>query len=549
MYSTVKEWIKDYRISLTILLLLVVVVYMNSLGNGFVIDDNTAISNNPKITSFKSVTDRPLFVQPLLYFIVSNLFGPNPTMFRLVNILFHIGTVWITFILLSITSGPIIGFFTASLFAVHPIVTESVVWISGGPHVIYSFFLLFSLLFYVLSSNKKTYYWVSLIFFLLALATSEKAIIFPGILLFYEIALSDIKKSWKKIAPFFIFSGVLVLRVYLPQVGERAAEFQKNVSVKPVFNNPVILIPYAVSSYLQLIFWPIRLSLFHYQTKISLVEYLARLLVFLPFIGLIGLSFQKNRHIFFWLCFFITSIAWTFLPFGVVGIVAERYVYLGTIGVLFLLGYILEKLLEAKRTETLAILLFIIFMIFFMIRTVVRNFDWKNEESLWFATVKTDFIYHGAHNKLGELYERKGDLANAIKEYKIALRLNPNYPEGYSNLGAAYLKMRKLSEASEAFNKSIQLNPWLWQPYQNLAVIYYGRGSYDKAIEYTKAAIQKVPKTSDQYLKANSELYFNLGAMYLKKGDKKKAKEAILAALGFNPQDPKARKILLQLRE
>ena len=199
MISKLKKWIKDIRISMTVLTVLVILTYANSLGNGFVIDDLAAIVNNPNVGTFKGISIRPLsFIQPAIHFTVYNLFGPNPAMFRLANIVFHIGTVWIIFILLSITSRRSTAFFTASLFAVHPITAESVAWISGGPHVIYGFFILLSLLFYILSSKEKKYYYFSIMFFLLALVSSEKAIIFPGILLFYEIALSDIKKNWKK---------------------------------------------------------------------------------------------------------------------------------------------------------------------------------------------------------------------------------------------------------------------------------------------------------------------------------------------------------------
>jgi len=172
--SNLKNFIKTNLAYFILLFFLVLIVYANSLNNGFVSDDILAIPKNPVIGSVTSFLSQPYaFVQPLLYSFAYKVGALNPAIYRLINIVFHLGTVWTIYLLFSALGKKSDGFYPAAIFAVHPILIESVGWISGGPYVRYSFFLLAALLTYIMSKKNKQFYFISLTFTALGLFASE----------------------------------------------------------------------------------------------------------------------------------------------------------------------------------------------------------------------------------------------------------------------------------------------------------------------------------------------------------------------------------------
>jgi hypothetical protein len=136
-----KDWFQKYVGYILILFFLVFIAYINGLNNDFVSDDFGAIVNNPYNNGFQNVMVNPMVAgRPFLLIVIHALFNFSPWAYRLLNIIFHFGTVSALFFLLTLISTPLIAFIAASLFAVHPITVESVTWISGGHYAMYSFF-------------------------------------------------------------------------------------------------------------------------------------------------------------------------------------------------------------------------------------------------------------------------------------------------------------------------------------------------------------------------------------------------------------------------
>ncbi len=544
MKTISKIVLRNRTITFLILGLLVIIAYINSLPNALVVDDATSI-NNPRLHSISMIADYKLsFIQPLLYFFTINLFGPNATMFRVVNILFHIGTVWMIYVLVSRLSNRTTAFLTSALFAVHPVLVESVSWVSGGPHVIYSFFLICSLYLYIISSKKKKLYFLSLLFFLLALFTSTKASVFPLVVLSYEIFLGDLKKNWLKIIPFFGFVSIFAILSYFPQIGARILDMRQDANSTPLVYNVFVLVPYSIFSYMALIFWPIKLSIYHPNFPLGVSTFAVNVVGNIALLGLAIYSFFKNRLILFFISLFVIGIMFTFSPLNLFWVVAERYVYFGSLGLIFLFGYGLDVLVKNKKTEILGWFIFFTLLFLLMSRTIVRNLDWKNELSLWQATINSYPDYYQSHYSLGVVYEESGDLINARKEYELSIKLNSANPKSYANLGSTALKTNDFDRALPALEKAVALDPTIWEPYQNIAVVYYAKKSYDKAIYYTEEAIKRVPEQSDRYVFAVSELYFNLGSIYYEKKDRVKAREYLLKAAELNPKNERVNRTL-----
>ncbi len=521
-----------------ILIVLIFVCYLWTLGFKFVSDD-IYILKVKNLGSIKVIFDQPqIFLASLHYFVVNKLVGASPWLYRLSNIFFHGGNTYLIYLIVATISFPFVAFFLSLIFAIHPILIESITWVTGGSYTRYTFFLLGALFFYIKKNKKKHYYWYSVLFSIMAISSSEKAIIIPLLFLLYEISFGKIKENWKKLIPYFGITGIWVL-FYLSQIGNRISgmEMQSYGQVKTL--NPFFQIPVALASYIQLIFWPDKLTLYHSEMVFTPLQFGFMVLITLSLFASIGTSYFKNKQIFFWLSFFVISLLPTLTPFGISWIVAERYVYLGSIGIFFVISYSLVYLVKNEKTKIIGYLLFVICLLGLMTRTIIRNMDWRNEDTLWTSMIRTSPSDPKTHNNLGDMYGRQGNMQKSMEEFKRAIEINPNYADAYHNLGNVYINTKKYELAMKSYQKAASINPNLWQSYQNIAAIYFSAKQYDKALENMDRAIKINPNESG--------LYMNLAVIYLQMGNKVKAKVVVLKALEIEPNNEKAKKILMSL--
>ncbi|MCL4382891.1 MAG: tetratricopeptide repeat protein [Patescibacteria group bacterium] len=519
--------------SLIFLLFLVLAVYFNSLSGDFLSDDIAAISHNLTIGHFSHFLFPYLpFFSPPNFFesIIYLLFGPTPIFYHLLNVSFHLGAVLIIFILSDLLFAFPASLFIASLFAVHPLLTESVTWISGIPYTLSSLFLLWSLLNYIAAKNRVVYFFSFLAFFL-GLASNEKTVVFPFVLFLYEFSFGNFKKHWPKLLPYFALSFFWAF-LYLGSIGQRASILQTSFYQEPGINNPFLQIPVALSSYLKLLFFPINLSFYHTELSFSRNQYFLMLGVLFFFLIVLFYAFFKNRRIFFGLSFFLILLSPTLTPLKITWVVAERYVYLPSLGIIILIGLAIKKIGEILKSQNVSYFLFFLLLVLLSFRTIIRNFDFQNQDNLWLATAKTSPSSPQNHNNLGDLYSRRGELNEALFHFKKAIELQPNYGDAYHNLANTLNQMGKTEEAIANYQKALTLNPGLWQSYQNLAAIYFNHGNFQEAA----VNLEKAIKINSQ----DFNLYTNLGFTYLKLGNKEKAVKNFQQALILNPQDQKA---------
>ena len=534
-----KTFLKENWLVLVILILLVFVSYTNSLGNEFVSDDIGGIVENKNIDKLPFSFAQPIslirFFQPTISFLAYKLFGMAPFAFRLANITFHLATVITVYMLIYLLSNRITAIFAATITAVHPIMTESITWISGGGYCMYSFFLILAMLFYILTVKEKRYIYLSLVSFALALTISEKAVIFPFILIILSVIYKIRPDNWKKMVAFLAMPALAIAIYFLAKLPERIEWLQTTHYQEAGMANPLVQIPVAITSYLILIFWPNDLTLYHTELNLSSLEYSVRVGMFLTFLGLIIFTFKKNKPVFYWLTFFLISLLPVLTPFGISWIVAERYVYLGSIGIFVTISILLNKLCNINNLKPFIIGLFSITTIALCSRTIIRNTDWKNQDSLWLAAAKTSPSSHQNHNNLGDMYGRHGDLDKAIEEFKKAIDLNPGYGDAFHNLANIYLQQRKIDLAIENYKKATEINPNLWQSYSNLSGIYFRQENYQEAEKYINLAIEVNPNVSMSY--------YNLAVIYHKLG-RENIKPILEKALNLDPENQQAKQLL-----
>ncbi|HUV71480.1 MAG TPA: tetratricopeptide repeat protein [Clostridia bacterium] len=533
------EFIRKNWPTLIFLTLLALTIYLNSLGNDFLSDDISSIRDNPKISNLNPEGGFSFIfnLRSSLLAITYRLFGLNPFFFRLTNLLCHLGSTLTLFTLMNFFFSPHIPLLVASLFAVHPILAESVTWISGGPYSISTFFLLLTFLVYIKSEKEKkiSVYFISFMLFYLALTQAFQAVVFTGIIFWYELTLGSLRKNWKRLMPFTLTGFVWALYLF-GLLGQRITALQTSFYQQGGLYNPLAQIPIAVSSYLSLIFWPSGLTLYHSEMAFTNSEFILRMIMIIGFIAIATYFIKKDKRTFFWLSFFIIALLPSLTPLKIAWIVAERYVYMGSIGIFVLVAYLVQKISERLNWKILPYLFLAVIIPLLSIRTIRRNRDWKNQDTLWLAAAKTSPSSPQNHNNLGDLYSRQGEFEKAVAEFKIAIELLPNYGDAYHNLANTYLQMGEIDLAIQNYQKALQTNSNIWQSYQNLAAIYLNQKNFSPAAENLKKAIQLNP--------GSAKLHTFLAFAYINLGESKAAREELMVSLQLDPNDQEARKLL-----
>ncbi len=94
-----------------------------------------------------------------------------------------------------------------------------------------------------------------------------------------------------------------------------------------------------------------------------------------------------------------------------------------------------------------------------------------------------------AHYQLGCWYQQRARHREAIKEFKKAIFIKPDYPEAYNGLGVSHDLTGEYVAASDAYRMALKLNPDLGYVYNNLGHSYILQGKNAEAIDALRQAI------------------------------------------------------------
>jgi len=600
------------RYEVLMLFLLIVVaclVYSNTLENPFVFDDFPHIPDNPFIRlsklTFKNVIDAgfesPAPSRPIAnisfalnyYFHKYNLAG-----YHLINILIHLTTGILLYSLLKITltlpslheMKNISGwtpYFTAFIWLVHPLQTQSVTYIVQRMNSMATLFYILSLLLYVrarLSENKikKRLLFAMCIFSgTLALGTKEISATLPLFILLYDwfffqdLNLNHLRRN------LICFLGVAVFIVFLffLSFGSNPLETMMQTYLHRDFtlDQRVLTEFRVIIFYLDLLFFPhpSQLNLdHHFPLSHSLINPMTTFWALSAIVCLIVLAFcfaKKERLLSFCILWFLGNLV---IESSVIGleIIFEHRTYLPSMFVILMVVLLLNQYI-AKEWLFIAILSAVI--IICSLWTYQRNCVWMDSVTLWRDCVKKSPEKARPHFNLGLLLAHRGKIDEAIRYYTEALRIDPDYeaalinlgsylvergkidkaihiftkaiqvnPSNFGthlNLGHALIKSGKLKQGILHYKKALQINPDFTEAHYNLANILQKQGKHDKAIEHYRAVLQLV---------SSSELaYNNLGVSLISIGNIYEAIFCFQKAVQINPDNKHAQNNLKKAHE
>src|SRR6266498_3704698 len=118
--------------------------------------------------------------------------------------------------------------------------------------------------------------------------------------------------------------------------------------------------------------------------------------------------------------------------------------------------------------------------------------------------LRPDFA--NAHYNLGSEYQRLGNFAAAIDEFKQALLLQPCYAQAYNNLGTAYFDLAQYDKAIVAYREAVRCQGDLAIPFRNLSYAYLITGQRANAVAVLEW--ESVLNLTTQQLKMNWESCF-----------------------------------------
>lgn len=456
------------------IILIGLIVYCNSLFNGFVIDDITYIVNYSVIHSFNllSLVGKNLFnfdsqyrPIPAIYFaFLYSIFNTNAFYYHAIQLIVHIINAILIFLFFRRFFNKHISFLTALVFLVHPIQVESVSYIASSDNPIFFLFGMSALL--LSMKNKITWRRFSAIFslLLLSLLTKETGILFIGVIMLYRIIFNR-----KQLVTFFMYS-LLTCLVYLAiRFGIGGIYFpQGRQDLLPVAPLQIRLLnmPLIIFYYIWTFFYPLRLAVSQ-EWLIKQVSfhdfYLPLIIDVLFFCGLVLLGIymriknSMNGKIFLFFFFWLAGgFVFHSQIFPLDMTVADRWFYftiVGMLGVIATIAYFFITNISDKYIKIIMYACAVLIITLLSIRTIIRNNDWKDNKTLYSHDISVSDNYQ-LETSLGSEYYGVGDYPEALKYYKRSAAILP-YGINLANIGSTYEMLGKRKLASQYFSEVI----------------------------------------------------------------------------------------------
>jgi tetratricopeptide (TPR) repeat protein len=571
-----QTWHGQKRYFLLALIVLPAVLYANALSNSFHYDDLHSLVNNPHIRSstflgglakipdfftsgqyYSGETHRVSHYRPLLYttYVVNYaVTGLSPTGFRAVNLGLHIGCVIMVYFLALYLLGQTTGAFLAALtFAIHPLFSEPINYISARSSLLATFFYLLAFYYFVKVrggwSVESKWSWVRFslftLFMVLAFLSKEITFTLPLMMAAYDLLFTrprGVKQALETALPYLPLVFMAIFLSYEINLMQYFKDIYLSNEFKISYSKAILAQIEGFILTIRLFFLPIGLSIDHevfppaWLLEIGVIGAVFLLIGALALVFFLVSSRKSLVLPFFW--FIIASLPTTLIPLNVP--LLEHRGYLPGVGLAIVLGWILASARSMKWFVTRRkyswwsgeygawIFLCIMIFAYYAGETLHRNIIWKNEITLWSDAVSKAPGSDRSWTNLGLAYLADRDHDRAIKVFKQALLINPNAVVARVGIGSSYHLQGKLEEAIKAYREAITLQPGYFLPYFNLGVAYQQQGLFEQALNVYQQAL-----TINAH---HPETHLNLGSIYLALGKQDLAISEYQESLKLNPE-------------
>jgi protein O-mannosyl-transferase len=458
------------------------------------------------------------------------------------NVLLHAASALLLWRLLQQLEAPG-AWLAGALFALHPVMVESVAWITERKNVLSMFFFLAALLAYgrftsfwkeETSASRGRFHALALVLFVGALLSKITAFALPAVLLL----LCGWKRGrirWKEdvlpIMPFFALSiglGLTVAWLEKHHVGAQGADWDLS------WTERILVAGRVPWFYAGKLLWPFHQCLIYPKWRLEAGSVLPWLFPVGTVAVLLTTWLLRARigrgPVVALLCFVGTLLPvlglmnFYWMRFSFVG---DHLAYLSSPSALALGAALVVRGAERLRRPLLLRVFVVLVLPLLAVLTRREAGQYRDEETLWSTTVLRNPACWLAHNNLGNALFLNGKLDEAINHCQKALELKTDYAEAHINLGNAIFQKGQVDEAMVHYRSALEIKPDLASPHYNLGTAFLQMGQVDEAVGHFQKALEIKPDFA--------EAHYNLGSAFLQKGQVDEAVGHFQKALEIKP--------------
>jgi hypothetical protein len=561
-------------IPLAALAALVLVIHANSLGAGFALDGKGLVLQDPRIRAATAanvalVLDHTYwwpYGESGLYRPVTTLsylvdfavlgHGENARGYHATNLLLHVFNALLLYTLARrLSEDGRIAWFTAAVWAVHPVLTESVANVAGRADLLAAGAVLTGVLCYdngrlAVGGRRRAWLIGLAISALVGLLSKENAIVIVGAIGLLELARWQGARSRRHLARGAGALAVPLLIVFvqrwavLSAAGPAPIPFTDNPIASSTFLTGRLTALAAMGRYLWLLAWPSSLSADYSYAAVPLAsgsraDWLAWFTLAVA-VTLAVVASLRSRTVFFWSLLALGAFLPTSnLVITIGSIMAERFLYLPSAGIVacVVLGVFAAVRRVGFGARTPIVLGLI--MALLSLRSVARNADWRDDVRLATATVRAVPNSAKAHRMLaGALFDARqgrGEIDDVIAEAGRAIAIVDSLPDAIND-GELYLQAGGyLVEKGERLRREGTADPGPTAGPSD-------RDSYQQAIPLLQRAVaigeaQKAALSAERFAPHFARVYSFMSTAYLRLGDSTAARDAAGRARMIAPLD------------
>ena len=419
-----KSSLSTHLVICAALAVVTLLAYSNSFHTGFVIDNHLLILSDPRIrdASADNIGDifehsyfwptsevglyRPATTLSYLfnYGILGN--GESPAGYHWVNYILHLSNVLLLYALaLRLLRKIWPAVFIAAVWAVHPVLTESVTNVIGRSDLLAGIAVLGGLLLYLKSTEAtgwRVYAWLGA---LMAVTTvgvfsKESAVAILGVIVLYEITFWSGRERLRALYLGCTAVAIPIVAMLIQRARVLAASppaqfsFVDNPLQGASFFKARMTAIAVCAKYLWLLVWPAKLSADYSYSQIPIVsgslhDWIAWLAVAAVFVAVAMQSRANRLYFFFGMFALLTFAPVANILFFTGTIMAERFLYLPAVGFAACAVMLLYAVGERTKVRLLAPIALGVIVVALGIRTWERNVDWNDDVTLASASVQT----------------------------------------------------------------------------------------------------------------------------------------------------------------
>jgi tetratricopeptide (TPR) repeat protein len=511
------------HILLGAVLLVIAAVYIPTFTNGFTNwDDPLHITENAAVTHLSLRTVIHHFVPTTEYMyhpLTMILYGAewqigngDPLIFHLTSFLFHLLNVILVFSFFrKLLHDDGAALFIALLFGIHPMNVEATAWISGRKDILYAFFFLAGMNSYMryMTEQKRVYIVLTYAAFMFGLLSKPTMAVFPFamILIMWWQRTGITRTEIVRTVPFFILAcAYSVFTLWLSSNDPTATATVQLYE----WTHRILMIAASFVFYIGKFLLPIGLSALYGYPMIRgemLPAWYYAAPFFLAALCWLVFRFRNDRHIVFGAGLYVIPLLLVsqIVPFHNSSLVADRYAYISTIGLAFIVVRIFRMIANAalfqspwwKSFKTVAAILVIAVL-------SVVSFDrvtvWKNGERLFTDVIRKDTDIWLAYGNRAAARIAAGDFHGAAADCDDAIRLHPKSGILRFNKGNAHKGLEQYRSAIADYDSAISLGYDKYTVFFNKANALYAIDQFDSAYAFYSIARDTEPRFSQSYV-------------------------------------------------